>query len=601
LEGYRRGNPAAIAEVQQFERKADPSSFALADAQRVLARAYGHESWPKLKAFVDGVNVRELAGAVNAGDIARARVLLNARPELVGKDMGASDEHRALHYAVLRRDLAMVRLLMEAGADARKGIFPHRDATSALAIARDRGYGEIVVAIEEEETKRREAASCPNATIFPVEERIYAAISRGDSELAMSLLAANEALVHACDGEGATPLHCAAREANEVLLEWLLHQGASVRKRDICGLTPLDLAALAADPRNDIAKTFPAIARRLLEQGAELTIYAAVALGDAQRVRDLVQADPTVLRRTGRNGGLLTLAVNHGQIGIVRLLLDLGADVDERIVLQELEEPTPSWGMPLWYAALANQRDIAELLLDRGADPNANVYASGWPLRNAWGHPDESVKNLLLARGAKPQPYMVAEAHDVTGARRLLEADPSQELARELAWSAADHGCPDIVELALRRLDWQLNDPQWHWVLIQPIRGATADRPDREGHFQSMALLLRHGIDANVSRFGQNALHFAAAYHGSVSDLDRARFASMLLDNGARLDARDDLLKSTPLGWACRWGRTKLVDLLIARGAPIDEPDAEPWATPEAWAEKMGHQAILRTLAEHRS
>jgi len=134
--------------------------------------------------------------------------------------------------------------------------------------------------------------------------------------------------------------------------------------------------------------------------------------------------------------------------------------------------------------------------------------------------------------------------------------------------------------------------------LIQPIRGATADRPDREGHFASMAALLRHGIDANVSRFGQTVLHFAAAYHGSVSDAHRARFAAMLLDYGARLDLRDDLLKSTPLGWACRWGRKKLVELLIARGAPTDEPDAEPWATPKAWAEKMRQDAILAVLRD---
>jgi ankyrin repeat protein len=103
-----------------------------------------------------------------------------------------------------------------------------------------------------------------------------------------------------------------------------------------------------------------------------------------------------------------------------------------------------------------------------------------------------------------------------------------------------------------------------------------------------------------VSRFGQTALHFAAGYHGAVSDADRARFASMLLDSGARLDLRDDLLKSTPLGWACRWGRKKLAELLIARGARIDEPDAEPWATPKAWAEKMGRDAILAALSEHK-
>ena len=108
--------------------------------------------------------------------------------------------------------------------------------------------------------------------------------------------------------------------------------------------------------------------------------------------------------------------VNHGHIDIVRLLLDLGADVDERIVLEHLEEPAPSWGMPLWYAALANQFEIAKLLLDRGADPNANVYASGWPLRNAWNHPDGRLKQVLLGRGARPQPYMLSETRDVEAA-----------------------------------------------------------------------------------------------------------------------------------------------------------------------------------------
>jgi hypothetical protein len=70
----------------------------------------------------------------------------------------------------------MVRLLMAAGADARKGIFPHRDATTAFALARDRGYADIVAAIEEEEQHRREAMSCPNATVSPVQDQINRAI-----------------------------------------------------------------------------------------------------------------------------------------------------------------------------------------------------------------------------------------------------------------------------------------------------------------------------------------------------------------------------------------------------------------------------------------
>jgi ankyrin repeat protein len=594
LRQYRAGDPAAVAEVQQFERNPDPSTFALNDAQRVLARAYGHASWPKLKAFIDGANVAALADAVKSGDMARARKLLAISPELVDMDMAGNNEHRVLHYAVLNRDAAMVRLLMEAGADARKGIFPHRDATSAFAIARDREYHDILAVIEEEERERRAEMSCPNATISPVQDQINAAISRGDNETAIRLLDADKSLIHACDREGGAPLHVAAEAANEEVLAWLLERRGDVRKQDMHGFTPLDRAALAADPRNNVAKVFPSIAQKLIERGAEVTIHAAVALGDAGRVRELIRAEPAALHRIRNDGGLLTLAVNHGQLEVVRLLLDLGADVDERIMLEEIEEPTLSWGMPLWYAALAGQRDFAELLLDRGADPNANVYASGWPLRNAWNLEDDSLKRLLLERGAKPQPYMVAEAHDVDEARRLLESDTSEELASELAWSAADNGCPAIVELALLRLEWPRDDRRWHWIIIQPIRGAAAS--GNEGHFQCMEALLRHGVDPNVSSFGQTVLHFAAAYHGPVGGADRARFASMLLDHGARLDVRDDLLKSTPLGWACRWGRKELVELLLSRGAPVEEPDAESWATPKAWAEKMKHDSVLALL-----
>jgi ankyrin repeat protein len=132
--------------------------------------------------------------------------------------------------------------------------------------------------------------------------------------------------------------------------------------------------------------------------------------------------------------------------------------------------------------------------------------------------------------------------------------------------------------------------------LIQPVRGATADHTDSEGHFSSMQVLLGHGVDANVSRYGQTVLHFAAGYRGDVSDEDRARFAALLIDHGASLTVRDDLLQSTPLGWACRWGRKKLAELLIARGAVVDEADAEAWATPKAWAAKMERAELVALL-----
>jgi hypothetical protein len=145
LEAYRASSPEALAEVAAYHRTATPETFALHDAQFVLARSYGFESWPKLKAAVDGVTATKLHESAESGELETARQLLNRRPEIVDLARG---EMRALHMAVLRRDLEMTKLLLDFGADPDGGIWPNRDATSPYVIARDRGYEEIVAALE---------------------------------------------------------------------------------------------------------------------------------------------------------------------------------------------------------------------------------------------------------------------------------------------------------------------------------------------------------------------------------------------------------------------------------------------------------------------
>ena len=74
-----------------------------------------------------------------------------------------------------------------------------------------------------------------------------------------------------------------------------------------------------------------------------------------------------------------------------------------------------------------------------------------------------------------------------------------------------------------------------------------------------------------------------------------------MLDAGGRLDIRDDLLKSTPLGWACRWGNADVVKLFLDRGADPVKANAEPWAKPRARAEKMHHPEIVELLVARSS
>jgi riboflavin biosynthesis pyrimidine reductase len=78
--------------------------------------------------------------------------------------------------------------------------------------------------------------------------------------------------------------------------------------------------------------------------------------------------------------------------------------------------------------------------------------------------------------------------------------------------------------------------------------------------------------DPNLTgQWDATLLHYIAASRGDIGADDRLALATMVLDAGGRLDLRDSLLKSTPLGWACRWGRAELLSLFLERGAdPID-------------------------------
>jgi hypothetical protein len=71
LRGFVTREAEATAEVNAHYLIADTSKFALHEAQLVIARSYGFESWPKLKAYVDGVTVKRLADAVRANDLAQ--------------------------------------------------------------------------------------------------------------------------------------------------------------------------------------------------------------------------------------------------------------------------------------------------------------------------------------------------------------------------------------------------------------------------------------------------------------------------------------------------------------------------------------------------
>lgn len=612
LDSFRAGDASAVAEVNAHYHGANTTEFALHHAQLVLARSYGFDSWPKLKAYVDGVTVKRLAEFVRADDLDQVRHMLDSRPELADMTMSYGDEHRPIHFAVMNRLPAMTRLLMERGANARAGIHPHRDATTAITIAKERGFSEIVEVIEEQEQRRRETSS-GNAAVSSVQDQLSEAILNEDETRALAMLERDPSLVHGADREGWTPLHLASAICSFNLVEWLLQHGADANGRGKDNRTPLDLAA--GGRRDFEIAQFTRVAQLLRRGGGELTSRAAVALGDSEWLRARHAEGLLVNPITWGVGGLLTVAVKHNRPEILELLLGFGFDPDERVRSGDGLDVAYSQAFPLWHAAALGRKDMAEILLKHGASTTAHVDSSGSALYSAYSHRQWEMVDLLRKHGGVVSADVAAIYRQTDVAKQMLADDAcgvlpegvvsqGRTLAEDLLDFAASGGDSEIVRLALDRIDWPRDDKRWFWFLARPLDFwnhipwlyAGNDELDRGTYIECFRLVLQRCSPNVIGGFNRTVLHEVAAIGDHVTDEEAEPFARALLEAGARTDVRDDILKSTPLGWACRWGRAAIVRVLLEYGADPEEPEAEAWARPRAWAEKMQHTEVLAVL-----
>jgi ankyrin repeat protein len=435
------------------------------------------------------------------------------------------------------------------------------------------------------------------------------AFQRGDEEAMIASLDAHPSLIHKSDPQGGmTALHWATANLWERLGTWLIERGADVSARNTIGQTPLDLVGCEDETRSpDRSRLIAKLGGLLVGRGAERTVRWAIATGDAESVRQRHLEGKLADQR-----GLITHAVKSQRPDILALLLDLGLDPDERDRVGGLEDVVYSWGEPLRQCAILGERAMAEILLKRGADANTKVYAASSALYEAYARDDRAMVELLEAHGgfvdAGTAGYLgLAErlrqlfADEAAGRLQQGMVSSGGTVAEDLLFSAAASGNVELVEMALEHLQWPRDDARWQGRLMQSFGGHP--EPDRERYLTCFRLILeRSGADL-PSRLGRTLLHdVAAAWPRSapMGPADRIGFATILLDAGAKLNVRDDLLRSTPLGWACRWGRVELVTLLLERGADPIEADAESWATPLAWAEKMKHGAVRQALQRSR-
>ncbi|HEX5426146.1 MAG TPA: hypothetical protein VFW94_21535 [Candidatus Acidoferrales bacterium] len=134
LRAIRGNDPDAVAELREHHPKAiDPSAAKLADAQLVLARAYGLPSWPRL------VLACRMTDAIWRGDVETVRELVTRNPHLLHEAArGRPDSNWGppMSYAANVGQDAIITMLREMGAEDVQHAFDRACLQGKLGTAR---------------------------------------------------------------------------------------------------------------------------------------------------------------------------------------------------------------------------------------------------------------------------------------------------------------------------------------------------------------------------------------------------------------------------------------------------------------------------------
>ncbi|KAL8744547.1 MAG: hypothetical protein Q9184_007987, partial [Pyrenodesmia sp. 2 TL-2023] len=300
---------------------------------------------------------------------------------------------------------------------------------------------------------------------------------------------------------------------------------------------------------------------------------------------------------SGCLSGLLSEAAAAGYLGIVKLLLDHGADI---------KACDRNDNTALHRAAAENHLELIAELVGRGASVAVRGEQGYTPLHFSAGGGGVGVVAYLLAHGAdvnartelgRTALYIALRQGYADLAMVLLEHEANVNLATAEGWHpihlAAERGFVDLLSLLLDRGA----DPNSQSTTKQsPLHTATARgqravvelllqrgakiSPDSNGttplhmstyyaDFETTTLLLRLGADPNARvHFGDTPLHMAIVQKDNEETQRRLELVRLLLQQAAVYSPNDD--GWTPLHYAVRHGQDDIVALFLDRGCPID-------------------------------
>ncbi|MHC4538179.1 MAG: ankyrin repeat domain-containing protein [Planctomycetota bacterium] len=216
-------------------------------------------------------------------------------------------------------------------------------------------------------------------------EHLHQAAVKGEIER-VKVLVSEGADVNVRNDEGLTPLHCAAREGHKEIVELLLAHGADVN----IGGADYNRTATEFAMRSNHTD----IVQLLVSKGADISpLHFALYMKDETKARSLIEGGADVNRWTPNGTTPLDRAVVAGLKDIAELLIAKGADVNAK----------DNWNWTPLHSAVYGHRDIVELLITEGANVNATDVAGRTPLWYAKKEGYTEIVELLKKHGAKEE------------------------------------------------------------------------------------------------------------------------------------------------------------------------------------------------------
>ncbi len=369
-----------------------------------------------------------VADAAKAGDVAAVKTMLKT-----GADVNAAhgDGMTALHWAAVRGDAALAQMLLSAGANIRATT--RLGGITALHMASQAGHAQVVAAL-------MAAGADANTTTTTGATAVMLAARAGSADTVTRLVETGADVNAREKAFGQTALMIAAGLDRPEVVRLLLARGADWQAASAIA----DLKAMTSvmddgtgrpqqqQPGGGVAGVTRGYRYNELigTQGGLTALHFAARQGAAASARALLDAGADVnLVSPGDRATPLLVSLINGHFDLAAMLLEEGANpnlLSEAGVSPLYATLNVQWAPIAAYpqprSHLQQTRtylDVVQLLLDRGADPNARVRHKVWyssynfdqsgvdeagatPFWRAAYAADVVAMKLLVSRGADP-------------------------------------------------------------------------------------------------------------------------------------------------------------------------------------------------------